>query len=116
MAGDDRDHHEQQKIEDLVRPGEIEAVVGREEEIARPQDAGDRRDQGRDQAEMPAGQQHRQQINDRAAAHVEVIGQCVDHECGGGDHHQRDRAAPQLAANGIGDHRSSLLRPRRTQA
>ncbi len=97
VAGHHGDHHEQHQIEDLVRPREIEAVVRREEKISRPQHAGDRGDQRRHQAEMPAREQHRQQIDDRAAAHVERLDQHIGDERGRGDHQQGEHDAAQLA-------------------
>jgi len=85
--------HEQHEIENLVRAREVVGVVGREEEIARPQHAGDRRDQRRDEAEMPAGQQHRQQEDHRAAADVQVTDQQEGDQRGRRDQHQRDEDA-----------------------
>ena len=93
------DHHEQQQIENLVRPGQIEAVIRGEEKISRPQHARDRGDQRRQQAEMPAREQHRQQIDDRAPAHIERLDQHVGDERGRGNQHQGDGAAAQFASN-----------------
>jgi hypothetical protein len=108
MARHHRDHHEQQQIEDLVRTREIEAVVGREEEISRPQHTGHGRNQRRHQAEVPAGEQHRQEVDDGAAADVEGLNQHVGNQRRRSDHHQGDGAAAQFAANGVhSDQRSS---------
>src|SRR6476661_4248959 len=91
--------HEQQQIENLVRTGEVEAVVRREEKISRPQHPGDGGDQRRHQAEMPPGEQHREQIDDGAPAHVERLDQHVGNERGRGHQHQGKGAAAQFTSN-----------------
>jgi hypothetical protein len=74
--------------------------------------AGDRRDQRRHQAEMPAREQHRQQIDDRAAAHVERLDQRIGDERGGGDHHQGDGDAAQFASHRFHSNQDASLRRR----
>src|SRR5262249_15861025 len=82
-------------------PREIEAVVRRKEEVSRPEHARDRRDQRRDQAEVPAREQHREEIDDRAAAYLQRLGQRVDHDRGHSHYYQGDGAAAQFASNRI---------------
>ena len=91
--------HEQQQIENLVRTGEVEAVVRREEKISRPQHAGDGGDQRRHQPEMPPREQHREQIDDGAPAHVERLDQHVGNERGRGHQHQSEGTAAQFTSN-----------------
>ncbi len=46
---------------------------------------------------MPAREQHRKQIDDRAAADLERLGERVDHDGGDRHHGERNDAAAQLA-------------------
>src|SRR5919204_6960342 len=50
---------------------------------------------------MPAREQHREEVDDRAAADLERLRQPVDHDRGDGHHRQRNEAAAQLASNHI---------------
>ena len=110
MAGDQRNDHEQNEIEHLARPREVIGVERRIEKIAGPQHAGHSRHQCRHQPEMPARQHHRQQIDDRAAAQVEIADQRPGDDRRRGDHQQGDRDAAQLAPERL--HLQCRLPPR----
>ena len=112
VAGHHRHHHEQQEIDDLVRPREIESVIRRKEKISRPEHAGDRRDQRRNEAKVPAGEQHGQQIDGRAAADLERLSERIDHDRGDRHHRQRDDAAAQFASDPIHSNHGSSSCPR----
>ena len=96
MAGDQRNDHEQNEIDDLARSREVVAVERRIEKIAGPQHAGHRRHQRRHQPEMPAGQ-HDRQVDDRSAPKVEIADQRPGNDRRRGDHQQGQRNAAQLA-------------------
>ena len=93
MARHQCDDHEQREIDDLGWTRDEVGVEGRVEEIARPQHACDRRCQGRYPAKMPAGQQHRDQVDRRAPAHIEIADQSPGDDGRRRDHEQGDRDA-----------------------
>ena len=60
---------------------------------------------------MPAAKQDRQQIDDRAAAHIQGQDQQIGDNVGGSDHQQREHDAAQFAPNRIKSEQAHLSRP-----